>query len=465
MSETLFDTCPEYSLPESVRVKTVVDTFTERYKCKPEFLVQVPGRVNLIGEHIDYCGYGVCPMAIELDIILAVSTTDNNALRLSNMDRSYEDFACRIKNIEVKIGEGAPGWYQYVLCGIRGILDILPSTIELKGMNILVHGTIPPSAGLSSSSALVSASALATSYAFKYPVCKEKLASLCAICERYIGTQGGGMDQAIAFLATKGCAKHIEFAPLRWKDITLPDGAVFVIAHSLAKMNKAATTDFNCRVVECRLASQIMAKQKNLNWVEIKTLGQLQQTLGADLQTMAELVESTFHEEPYTKEEVLQELEILDDELENISLTPNTKHIEMFKLKQRAAHVFQESLRVDQFIENCKCDCSQKSNKEILKTLGELMTASHISLRDLYECSHPQLDKLVDLSSELALGVRLTGAGWGGCAVALVEPDNVEEYMSTLKKKFYSEMTSDDILLFATSPNAGACIYTINSGN
>ncbi|CAG9840200.1 unnamed protein product [Diabrotica balteata] len=91
----------------------------------------------------------------------------------------------------------------------------------------------------------------------QFQISKEKLASLCAECERYIGTQGGGMDQAIAFLATEGCAKHIEFSPLRSHDVTLPSKAIFVIAHSLTSMNKAATADFNCRVVECRLATQV----------------------------------------------------------------------------------------------------------------------------------------------------------------------------------------------------------------
>lgn len=83
---------------------------------------------------------------------------------------------------------------------------------------------------------------------------KETLATVSAECEKYIGTQGGGMDQAIAYLAQEGCAQLIEWNPLRATPVQLPANAVFVIANSLSEANKAATSDFNQRVVECRLA-------------------------------------------------------------------------------------------------------------------------------------------------------------------------------------------------------------------
>lgn len=90
------------------------------------------------------------------------------------------------------------------------------------------------------------------------------------------------------------------------------------------------------------------------------------------------------------------------------------------------------------------------------------MSDSHKSLRDLYECSHPQLDRLVELSRELTLGARLTGAGWGGCAVALLLSHNVDKYLNFLKKNFYEGLGVKEGLekvLFSTSPKSGACIY------
>ncbi|KAI4469577.1 mevalonate kinase/galactokinase [Holotrichia oblita] len=198
-------TISTFPLPANERTSNLLSLFTERFGHQPEFFVKVPGRVNLIGEHVDYCGYGVCPMALEQDMLLAVSSCENSTLlKIANLNAEvYCDYEGDLEKLEIKI-EGAPKWYQYVLCGIKGILEILPSDITLRGLTILVHGTVPPNAGLSSSSALVSAAALATSHAHNQRISKEKLANLCAECERYIGTQGGGMDQAIAFLATEG---------------------------------------------------------------------------------------------------------------------------------------------------------------------------------------------------------------------------------------------------------------------
>ncbi|KAF5289144.1 hypothetical protein FQR65_LT02034 [Abscondita terminalis] len=337
----------------------------------------------------------------------------------------------------------------------------MPEDISIKGFNVAVSGIIPQSAGLSSSSALVSAAALATSYVHNFTISKEKLANLCAECERYIGTQGGGMDQAIAFLATEGCAKLIEFAPLRSKDLSLPSGAVFVIAHSLTRMNKAATADFNCRVVECRLAAQIIAKHEGIEWSRIKRLAELQEALSADLSTMIRLVRKVLHEEPYNKDEILQVLNTSCEKLNERSLTPNTKELQTFKLHQRALHVFEEALRVEKFHETC----NEFSSEAALTTLGQLMSESHRSLRDLYECSHPQLDKLVKLSKDFTFGARLTGAGWGGCAVALVKPDDVEKYIDMLKEDFYKELgvsCNFEALVFNTRPNSGACVYVCN---
>ncbi|KAK5642851.1 hypothetical protein RI129_009018 [Pyrocoelia pectoralis] len=441
------------------RSKQLLECFTAKFQQEPVFYVRVPGRVNLIGEHIDYCGYSVCPMALEQDILLAVSTGDGTMLKLTNVDPSYTDYECDIKNFEICNGGDGPKWHQYFLCGVKGLLDVLPQEISINGFNVAVSGIIPQSAGLSSSSALVSAAALSTSHVHNFNISKEELANLCAGCERYIGTQGGGMDQAIAFLASEGCAKLIEFTPLRCKDISLPLGAVFVIAHSLTRLNKAATADFNCRVVECRIAAQLIAKRQGIDCSTIKTLRDLQTALNVNLHTMIALVMKILHENPYTKEEIADELSITTAILEQTSLTPNTKHIESFKLHQRALHVFQEALRVQKFHETC----NNFSSEGALVTLGRLMSESHNSLKDLYECSHPQLDRLVEISQNFSLGARLTGAGWGGCAVALVTSENVTKYIDMLRTKFYKQLgvENSDGLVFATKPNAGARIYVI----
>lgn len=124
---------------------------------------------------------------------------------------------------------------------------------------------------------------------------------------------------------------------------------------------------------------------------------------------------------------------------------------------------FSEALRVQQFYQ--KCNSSTAVDEETtLRELGRLMTESHRSLRDDYECSHPQLDKLVELSHTKALGARLTGAGWGGCIVALLRPERVDEYVGLLKREFYAGLGVGEGVegyVFVTEPNAGACVYEV----
>ncbi|CAG2063901.1 unnamed protein product, partial [Timema podura] len=145
-------------------------------------------------------------MAIKNSIIIAVKTILNDVIKIVNTDsnygHSYKNNVDQLR-IEVKPGE-APAWYCYVLCGIKGVLEAIPSGQKPVGLSLAVTGNVPQASGLSSSSALVCAAALATAHANKLDISRKGLANLCAKAEQYIGTQGGGMDQAIALLATAG---------------------------------------------------------------------------------------------------------------------------------------------------------------------------------------------------------------------------------------------------------------------
>lgn len=160
---------------------------------------------------------------------------------------------CSINRIEQTGKDCGPKWFSYFLCGVKGVFDHLEADKERCGFEVALSGNVPPASGLSSSSALVSAAVLATSYCHQFSLNKKRLSTIAAECERYIGTQGGGMDQAIAFLAQEGCAQFIDWNPLRATAVSLPPNTYFVIANSLSTANKAATADFNQRVVECRI--------------------------------------------------------------------------------------------------------------------------------------------------------------------------------------------------------------------
>jgi N-acetylgalactosamine kinase len=218
------------------------------------------------------------------------------------------------------------------------------------------------------------------------------------------------MDQAIAFLAKKGCAQFIEFNPLTASPVQLPQDCVFVIANCLSEANKAATCHYNSRVIECRLGCKLIAKHMELPWRDINKFADLQHRLDIDLIEMESLAKKILTQDFYTRDELLVEFEIEEEEFIENMLTPNTRNENIFKLKQRALHVLQESLRVLKFIEICSAveetDCD-----DWYERLSKLLRQSHHSLQFLYECSHPSLDKLVQISENFGVSARLTGAG------------------------------------------------------
>lgn len=344
-----------------------------------------------------------------------------------------------------------PPWYNYYLCGVKGILETLTDNEIRYGMTVAISGNIPPASGVSSSSALVSSAVLATGYVHHATLNRKTLASISAACERYIGTQGGGMDQAIAYLAKEGCAQFIEFYPsLNATPLRLPEGACFVVANSLAEMNKAATSDFNERVVECRLGCRLIALNKNFNnWKDMQVFAKLQAALACDLAQLERYALEFVSQDIYKRSELCEVFGVTNEEFERDFLTENTRNMQQFKLKQRTLHVIQgmwnlakkksnipriiidiyflllESLRVLEFREICEKYSSNSlhsngmhvngngdmSFESTVSRLSQLMRQSHESLKTLYECSHPNLDKLVEISHQLGIGARLTGAG------------------------------------------------------
>ena len=453
----------------------------------PPIPFPIAGRVNLIGEHIDYEGYGVLPMAISLDTVVALRR-DGNTISLANlMSDAYPPVEFPIDPSQ-EVNVGKHNWGNYFLGAYKGVFEHLqspsstaPTTAPTPtGLQVMVHGRVPTGGGLSSSAAIVCASSLAILHAHGITLTKGEVAEFSAKAERYVGVTSGGMDQAISIMGRQGIAQHVEFNPVRATEVVLPEEACFVIANSLTVSNKAEGAEgrYNLRVVECRLASAVLAvllgqgreeavlrRCTTLHHVEALVLAQ--DDYSASKNPALDAVHALLHEEPYDRAEIEGILGIKNIAASTLfegdaSAGRVLAKFSTFKLRQRAAHVYSEKQRVLDFASVTRN--SELKSQEKLHTLATLMDASQTSCRDLYECSSPELDALVACAKSAgALGSRLTGAGWGGCTVSLLKKENVGAFIDAVKKEYYAPLIAQGRLreeklgdtIFASAPASG----------
>ncbi|XP_051129457.1 galactokinase-like [Andrographis paniculata] len=459
--------------------------FTEFFGQAPDVYARSPGRVNLIGEHIDYEGYSVLPMAIRQDTIVAIRKVEGEKiLRIGNVNSDKFSMCTYPADPDQEIDLKNHRWGHYFLCGYKGFYEYAKlkgiDVGDTVGLEVVVDGIVPTGSGLSSSAAFVCSSTIAIMAVMGASFAKKELAQLACECERHIGTQSGGMDQAISVMAQSGLAALIDFNPIRATEVQLPAGGTFVIAHSLAESQKAVTaaTNYNNRVVECRLASIVLGIKLGMNPEEavskVKTLSDVEGlcvafsgTNGSSDPILA--VKEFLKEEPYSVEDIEA---IVNEKLQSIfSESPSSLDVlraaKDFKLHQRAAHVYSEARRVYAFKDAV---LAASSEEDTLKKLGDLMNESHYSCSVLYECSCPELEELVKICRDnSALGARLTGAGWGGCAVALVKENIVPQFILNLKEQFYQSRIDKGVIeksnlgayIFASKPSSGAAIIKL----
>lgn len=466
-----------------LRFTTLKSKFVEFFGHPPQVFARSPGRVNLIGEHIDYEGYSVLPMAIRQDTIVGIRVNHSEKiLRIANVnDRKYP-MCTYPADPDQEIDLKNHKWGHYFICGYKGYHEYAKSKgINVGtpvGLDVIIDGTVPTGSGLSSSAAFVCSATIAIMAAFDVNIPKKEIAQLTCECERHIGTQSGGMDQAISIMAKNGFAELIDFNPIRATDVQLPAGGIFVIGHSLAESQKAVTaaTNYNNRVVECRLAAIVLGIKLGMKPQDaisnVKTLSDVEALCvtfagsnGSSDPVVA--VKENLKEEPYSADDIEK---ITEEKLETIfAKSPTSLDVlraaKHYKLHQRASHVYSEAKRVYAFKDTVSSNLSEEDK---LKKLGDLMNESHYSCSVQYECSCPELEELVKTCRDNgALGARLTGAGWGGCAVALVRESVVPQFILNLKEQFYQPridrgvIKKDDLGLyvFASKPSSGAAIF------
>ena len=510
----------------------------------PDCIARAPGRVNIIGEHIDYNGFGVLPMALKQSVFVAAAVVDKKAdntmiqldIHSTSPQAEPRQYTYTVDQLlSDPQGNSTPfdasekDWSHYVLCAFFGVLEgfLLKNhdsndnawreILRGKRLLLLIHGTVPQGAGVSSSSALVVSSTLAVltimhslqqqrqqpsnpkgaTQATSLPLSKTQIAHLCARCERWVGTEGGGMDQAISLFAQAGSGQYIQFQPtFQHKAIPLPKNGSWVVCHSLEESHKRhdAATFFNKRVVECKIGCRLLADA--LDWklhhgegypsslwelasksgMSLIDLERIVQESIAETCSKDDLVSVVFPGKETPQDKLVQRLAADLDIVREAGIEV-LEVAESFQIRDRLLHVLSETRRVQEFISHSSEDPtfhqkfdSTTSTPSMLQSLGVLMNNSHRSCSKLYDCSSVQVDKLqqICLQAKGVVGSRMTGAGWGGCVISLVDTAHVKSFCNHIRKHYYetlprhliSTKTESDYM-FVTLPFQGSQVFSV----
>lgn len=426
-------------------------------------MCRAPGRINLLGEHIDYVDLSVLPMSLTQSVYGVFARRNDNQICVDNVDTTYPR---RQFTNGVTIPSSEPGcWENYAKAAIAGLNEALSLDSDI-GMDLLVYGDIPAAAGLSSSSALVVATALAylavANRSLDGDVSRLRLAGILAHAERYVGTQGGGMDQAAILLGERGCACKVDFGPLRTEAVPVFPEHVFLVCHSLVVANKtgSARQRYNEGPITSRLIRAMVEQQARRAFGEDVMLPSLGALWFGPLclldREVEELFGETFPHERTTLETAAQFLNIPVATIRERWIGDLPEPDGGFPLRARARHYLTEYQRVE-----AGRDALVAGNAVLF---GKLMDASHESCASDYRVSCQELDRLAALGRVAGgLGSRLTGAGFGGCTIHLVPVTAVDDFLAHVDREYYKKdqpktrcLSCDDARPFVATPDAAA---------
>jgi len=382
---------------QAINAEKLADIFHQDYGSRAA-VFSAPGRVNLIGEHTDYNDGFVLPSAIGFYAHVAVAPRPDRKLvfRSTGFAQAFE---ADLSETPKKLGE----WCDYVL-GVA--VQLGKAGVRVSGANILVHGEVPIGAGLSSSAALEVASAMAFLHLAKAEMPMKQVAKLCQRAENeFVGAHVGIMDQFVSCHGRKDNAVMLDCRSLDYELVPIPESVKFVICNTMVK-HELSGGEYNVRREQCEAGVQILAKA----YPEVRALrdvsvGQLE----AQRREMPELI------------------------------------------YKRCLHVVQENDRVVETV--------QRLRGGDMELVGQLMGESHASLRDLYEVSCAELDAMVESAQGLPgfIGGRMTGGGFGGCTVNLVEEADAAEFAEKIAERYHGKVgIAPNVYVCSAADGAGA---------
>jgi len=378
--------------PSSDPATAAVEAFHQVYGYPAARLYRAPGRVNLIGEHTDYNDGFVLPMAIDRAVWLAAAPRPDRQVRVRAVNLERDDlFALDDLHPSREVH-----WSNYV----RGVLAMLElAGHRLAGLDLAYTGDVPIGAGLSSSAAVEMAVAAAARGLFALDLSPLDLARLSQRAEHeFAGTQCGLMDQLISAVGQAGQAMLIDCRAFTWQPVPLPRDVAVVVCDT-SKRRGLVDSAYNERRAQCEEGAR---------------------RLGVP---------------------ALRDLDVATFEARSKDLPP--------VLRRRCRHVVHENDRT--------LRAAEALRQGDLRSFGRLMNESHTSLRDLYEVSCEELDLMAALAQSQpgCWGARMTGAGFGGCAVALVDLPAVEAFTRNVATA-YERQTQRTPALYVCQASAGA---------
>ena len=374
-----------------------------------KYLAIAPGRVNLLGEHVDYNGGAVLPAAIDLNARLEFSLREDSLVQIEAPDL-HEKIVFDLDQLDQKVdvtGSPLPGWAYYP-AGVAW--SLMQSGMTLPGLDGRFSSTVPIGSGLSSSAAMEVAFASAWNTISNGNLDNTQIALLSQRAEnQYVGVNCGIMDQFASANGVAGHAIYLDTRTLDFHPVPLPMGTVIVIADSGVRRS-LHNSEYNIRRAGCEQALAILAKK-------IPGIQYLRNVSSIQLDHY-------------------------------YSLLPDP-------VNGYARHIVEECERVDQAV-------SLLENNDA-SGFGALMFKCHASLRDLYRVSAPELDVLVDIAAKQpgCLGARLTGAGFGGCTVNLLEEAAASLFIEKLKAG-YLKVTGKVASVYQCKASAGVKVTKVD---
>jgi galactokinase len=344
-------------------------------------VVRAPGRVNLIGEHTDYNDGFVLPVAVDRAAWLAVAPRDDPWATVRALDMNNDERTFPVDRVPSSHG----GWAD----DPQGVVWALRERgLSPVGINATLSSDVPIAAGMSSSAALEVAFAFTWQQLGGFDLDLPEIALLCQKAEnQYVGVNCGIMDQMISACGKAGHAMMLDTRTLERAYVAIPDGVAIVVANSMVH-RALSGSEYNVRRAQCEEAVSILHE----HLPDVKAL----------------------------RDVTVDQLERYKDEMSEV-------------VYRRARHVVTENARV--------MALSQDLRAGRLERVGELLLEGHASLRDDYEVSIPELDTLVEAAAEVegCYGARLTGAGFGGCIIALAVEDTVPDLQAHLNEIYQAQ--------------------------